>query len=110
MDKGIIMKTAHWSSIYLTYVIIEINFSDGSRQGWNYDCSHFATIEDMKLNMAADFRDPRKDATVMHLFVTRNDDNWSGELPVTDLTEEDFVNYIFDEIEDMLTWQQAEIS
>ncbi len=64
----------------------------------------------MKANMAADFKTPREDAEMMQLFVTRNEDNWSTELDVTELTDEEFVDYIFETIEEMLTWQPAEIS
>lgn len=104
------MKQAHWSNVYLTFVMIEVTYSDGSRQGWDYDCSRFATLEDMKLNMTADFKTPREDGEMMQLFVTRNEEHYSAELPITDLTGADFVDYIFNAIDEMLTWQPAEIS
>ncbi len=105
------MKILHWSAVYLSYVTIEINYSDNARQGWDYDCSKFATLEDMKLNMAADFREPRLDWTGLMLFVVRNEETHSADLAIPPYTSgTDFMQYIFTHIEDMLTWQPAEIS
>lgn len=105
------MKTMHWSQVYLSFVTIEVTYSDSARQGWDYDCSQFSTVEDMKLNMAADFNDPRADWSSLMLYVTHNENSWSGEITVPELTTgEDFMTMIFEQIEDMLTWQPVEIS
>lgn len=104
------MKELHWSKIYINFITIEITYSDGARQGWDYDCSQFATIEDMKLNMTADFENPRADWASIMIHITRNGESYSGEIGVTNLTGGDFVIEVFKNIEDMFTWQPAEIS
>lgn len=105
------MKQLHWSQIYVTFITIEVTYADSARQGWDYDCSKFSTMQDMKANMIADFVNRRDDWGGVFLHFSINDANYSGELPVPDWTNaEDFTNSILEYIGDVLGWQQAAIS
>jgi len=115
------MKILHWSSIYLSYATIEITYSDNARQGWDYDCSKFATLEDMKANLTADFTDTsgfasnphivRTDWADVSLIVVLNGETHTIDLGVPTFTNgTDFANLIFSKIGEALAWQPAEIS
>lgn len=115
------MIHAHWSNVLLSFVTVEIAYADGARQTWDYDCSKFATIEDMQLNMTADFTDTsgyaanphsvRTDWDNVMLYITRNGDTYTVDLGDVSLTTgQEFANLIFDNIREALGWQPAVIS
>jgi hypothetical protein len=115
------MKILHWSSIYLSYATIEITYSDNARQGWDYDCSKFAAIEDMKANLTADFTDTsgfaadphivRTDWADVSLIVTLNGETHTIDLGVPIFTTgAAFADLIFVNIGEALAWQPVAIS
>lgn len=104
------MRELHWSYILFNFITIEVSYDDGARQAWDYDCAQFATVQDLKLNMAADFVERRPTWESLMVYVTRNGESFSAEVEVGDLTGGDFVLYVFEVIEEMLEWQQAVIS
>lgn len=96
------MKELHWSKIYLNFVTIEVTYSDGARQGWDYDCSQFNDLDAVKINMANDFLAPRPDWELLMVHATRNGEYFSAELEIPYTTGAEFAQYIFDAVEDML--------
>lgn len=96
------MKTMHWSKLYVILISIEVPYSDGARQGWDYDCQQYASLETLKTNMAEDFADPRMDRGTMMLHVNTNDSSYSAEVDITDLIGTDFVTLVFSTIEGMI--------
>jgi len=99
MDKGIIMRKMHWSTPYLNWITIEIEYEDGSRQGWDYECIQFSDYGALKTNMLADFVFPRLDRTSVIIFYTSVGNHFTADFGTTDKTGNEFVDMVFDEIE-----------
>lgn len=82
------------------YYSLSIKYDNGDIQNWFYDGAQFATIEDLKANMAADFVDPRMDRknVVVRASGYKNI-RAPFSLPLGDEKENDMVDLVFNEIE-----------
>jgi hypothetical protein len=101
----------HWSMIFVNYITIEATFNDGARQGSNYDCLHFATIEDLEANMAADFNLPQSDWKDVLLHITLNDEHHTVDLGVPEFESgQEFASQVMQIVGETLGWQPAVIS
>lgn len=105
------MKQAHWSLIYVNFISIDVEYTDGARQGWDYDCSKFATIQDAEKNMAADFNIVREGWVSCTVHALLNDQHYSFDMGVPEFVDgEDFAQQVFEIIGEMLGWQPVAIS
>lgn len=96
------MAQMHWSEPYLNFITIEVVYEDGARQGWDYDCYQYETLEELKLNMEEDFAEPRLDRTEVMLYFTQIDDHYTVDLEATTEIALTFVNTVFGEIENLI--------
>lgn len=93
------MRKIHWSEEYADFISIEVDYNDGCRQGWGYDCQQYLSLDALKQNMAADFKEQRDVWESLTVFVLKDGVNFTAELDVTELTSEEFVQYVFEAIE-----------
>lgn len=96
------MKEMHWSVFYVNFITIEVGYADGARQGWDYDCVQYESLDNVKRNMADDFRTPREDWDYVMLYVLRSGVSYTAELEVNGLTGDEFSAYVFEAIEEMI--------
>jgi hypothetical protein len=95
------MKKAHWSITLGNFISIDIEYNDNARQGWDYDCLQFDSLDSLRANMIADFRSPRSDIKSISIFVIKGDGEVSIELDATSAMGADFVDFIFDTLEEI---------
>lgn len=96
------MKQLHWSFLYANFITLEIPYDDGARQGWDYDCSQYESLETLKANMAADFAEPRMDRTTMMIHVFRNGETFAADVDLPTSTGTQFVDFVFDVIDGII--------
>lgn len=96
------MKEMHWSQLEVSFITIEVTYSDTARQGWDYDCSQFPNLEAVQANMANDFLAPRPDWEILMVHASLNDNHASAELNIPIMTGEDFAEYIIENVQEML--------
>lgn len=96
------MNKTHWSKYYLNFIAIEITYSDLSVQTWDYDCIQYPSLEWLKTNMSEDFKDPRNDQDALSIYLLKNNVSYFKELEITGKKGDDFVDYIFENIEELL--------
>lgn len=96
------MKELHWSVLDINYIELEIPYNDGSVQGWGYDCSVYISREAVKINMSADFVDPRMDREYVSVHFKKGDEYYSTTIELTDETGDEFADLVFSAIDGVI--------
>lgn len=93
------MRKMHWSEPYLNFITIEITYEDNARQTWDYDCYQYESLEALKLNMTADFAEPRLDRAITIVNFTSPLGDFTSDISGTELIGSDFTDLVFESIE-----------
>ena len=89
---------SHWSKLYYSFITIEIEYSNGSRQGWGYDCNQFENFDQLKLNLAIDFATQPVGVESLFVFASGPSETVTADLGVPKETGDEFASLVLDSI------------
>lgn len=96
------MKKAHWSISFGNMISIDIEYNNGSRRGWDYNCLQYPDLDSLKKNMSEDFSAPIDNVSNISFFITNGTNETSVEIPPTNLSGDRFTEYVFKMVRAMI--------